>query len=127
MNINIPQGIQHVNEFVVEAKDTAKQYGSGLVEVLATPAMIAMMEKTALETVLEYLPKGKNTVGTEICVKHLKASPVGARVRYEAQIKKAEGKKLEFAVHAWDGDMLVGTGTHTRYIIDTEQFMAKLK
>ncbi|PLX10136.1 MAG: thioesterase [Marinilabiliales bacterium] len=111
----------------VEEKDTAAAYGSGMVKVFASPAMIAFMENTALKAVLDFLPQGYNTVGTAVNVSHIKATPVGMKVTCKAEIVKIEGRKLVYAVKAWDEEGLIGEGEHTRFIIDLERFMSKLK
>ena len=122
----LKEGIEKELEIIVTPKDTAKSYGSGLVEVFATPAMIALMEKTALQLVIPFLEKGKNTVGTEICVKHIKATPLGKRVQSYAKLTEINGSKLKFEVEAYDEDGLIGTGIHKRYIIDEKAFMEGL-
>lgn len=119
-------GIEKELEIIVAPKDTAKAYGSGLVEVFATPAMIALMEKTALELVMPFLEAGKNTVGTEICVKHVKATPLGQVVQSYARLTEIKGAKLVFEVEAYDEAGLIGIGTHKRYIIDEKEFMSRL-
>jgi predicted thioesterase len=73
------------------------------------------------------LPEGQNTVGTEICVKHIKATPIGDVVYAEAELIEVEGRKLIFKVSAWDNEGEIGSGTHTRFIIDSKRFMDKLK
>jgi len=116
------EGIEKELEIIVTPKDLASAYGSGNVEVLATPAMIALMEKTCLQLVAPYIPKGHNTVGTAVNIKHIKATPVGAVVQSYAKLKEIKGNKLTFEVEAYDQNGLIGMGLHTRYIIDEEEF-----
>ncbi|HON71414.1 MAG: thioesterase family protein [Tenuifilum sp.] len=125
MEFNIPLGIEFTATEMVTKDNTASKYGSGLVDVFATPAMVALMEKAALNAVLPHLPHGFNTVGTEICVKHTKATPLGWEVHSKATLKEVDGKKLVFDVVAWDSEGEIGRGTHTRYIIDSKRFMEK--
>lgn len=127
MDIQINVGIKGQLEEKVIYENTAAKFGSGLVEVYATPAMITLMEKTAMLSVLPHLPQGFNTVGTEVNVKHLKASPLGHTIRCESELIEVDGRKLVFKVFAKDDEGDIGHGTHTRFIIETEKFMAKLK
>lgn len=126
MEFNLKEGITYTAKQVVERKDTAAEYGSGLVEVFATPAMIALMENAALKTVLPYLGDDHNTVGFEVNVKHLKPTPVGMQVECTATLLEVDGKKLVFKVVATDEEGKIGEGMHTRYIINSKKFMDKL-
>ncbi len=125
MEIIIPVGVEYTATEMVTNENTASKYGSGLVDVFATPAMIALMEKAALNAVKPYLPNGFSTVGTEVCVKHTKATPMGWEVHSKATLKEVDNKKLVFEVVAWDKEGEVGRGYHTRFIIDSKRFMDK--
>jgi fluoroacetyl-CoA thioesterase len=120
-------GIEGHSEIIVKIEDTAASYGSGLIEVFATPAMIGLMESTAQLSIQSFLDEGFITLGTEVNIKHLKATPVGMNVRCETKLISIEGKKLVFEVSAFDEVAMIGNGTHSRYIVDAEKFMAKLK
>ncbi len=119
-------GLKAEFEIIVSPKDTASQYGSGNLDVFATPAMIALMEKTAMQCIAKHLQKGQNTVGTEINVKHVKATAVGEAVLCVAELIEIDCSKLTFTVEAFDSEGIIGDGTHKRFLIDEEQFMAKL-
>jgi predicted thioesterase len=127
MDVNLKPGLPGTLTITVSAEDTAARYGSGLVEVFATPAMIALMEKTAQLSVQPHLPEGYITLGTAISVTHLKASPVGMKVHCESTLISAEGRKLEFLVKASDEKGLIGEGTHQRTMVNAERFMEKLR
>lgn len=126
MEFNLEIGIRYTAKQKVELKDTAAQYGSGLVEVFATPAMIALMENAALNTVLPYLGDDHNTVGFEVNIRHLKPTPVGMQVECTATLTEVEGKKLVFKLEATDEEGKIGEGTHIRYIINSKKFMQNL-
>ncbi len=127
METEIGIGLSHEEKMEVTRQDTAAVYGSGALEVFATPAMIALMEKTSLMCVSGKLGEGNTTVGTKVDISHLKASPVGATILCEAKLIEVDRRRLVFEVRCYDGDILVGEGRHERFIVDGEKFMDKLK
>jgi len=126
MELKLHPGITHTETQKVEYKDTAANYGSGLVEVFATPAMIALMEHASLKAVMPFLGQELSTVGFEVNVRHIKPTPIGMEVTCTATLKEVDGKKLTFHVIAFDEEGKIGEGTHIRYIIDSKKFMEKL-
>lgn len=118
-------GIKGKQEITVTEDKTAKVYGSGTLEVFGTPAMIALMENTALKSVADVIGEGNGTVGTKLDVNHVAATPVGMKVICETELIKVEGRALTFAVKAFDECGLIGEGTHERFIIIEEKFQAK--
>ncbi len=122
----IPVGIVYKKELIVTQKDTAIVYGSGLLPVFATPAMIAFMENVAHESVAPYLPASLTTVGTEININHLKASAIGQKLTCKSSLIKVNKRQLCFHVEVYDDVDIIGSGTHTRVVVDKEKFMAKV-
>ena len=118
-------GIRNRTEMSVTKDLTADAWGSGGQPVFATPAMIAMMENTAWASVEPCMEEGRTTVGTRVDVSHLSASPVGAHISCESELVETDGRRLVFKVSAYDDAGLIGEGTHERFIIDTEKFMAR--
>ena len=112
---------------VVEEKHTARHLGSGGINVLATPIMIALMENAGRNAVEPFLPAGQLTVGAEINVKHLAPTPMGMRVTARAELVAVDGRTLTFRVQAHDEREQVGEGTHVRAIINLERFLARVK
>ena len=118
-------GIKGSASCVVGPEDTAKALGSGAVDVFSTPKLVALMEKAALLSVRDYLDEGMDTVGTHLDISHNAATPVGMTVRAEAELIEVDRRRLVFSVKAWDETELVGEGTHERFIIDRDKFLAK--
>jgi predicted thioesterase len=127
MSNELKAGVSYTSEKVVTKDDTAVKYGSGLVEVFATPALVGLMENAAMNAVLPYLADGTNTVGVEIQTTHSKATPVGMKVKSTATLTKIDGRRLHFEIAAFDEKGEIGRGTHDRYIIDVERFMSKVQ
>ncbi len=126
MEIKIPVGHTFKVEQIVEEKHTAAQYGSGLAKVFSTPALVALMENAAYRSLEEFLPQGFSSVGTEICIKHLKATLPGDKVYAISKVVEVDRRRIEFEVEAYDSKGLIGQGRHQRFIIENQKFMAKL-
>ena len=119
-------GLKHISELTVTDSVTAIKIGSGDMPVLATPAMMALMENAAMLAVADELPEGCTTVGGHIESSHLKPSKIGDKVTATAEVTKVDGKKIEFKVSAYFGEALLGEGTHLRFIVDRKRFISKL-
>ena len=126
MEFQLKIGISSLIETVVTENDSAIKYGSGTLDVYATPAMIALMENAAKSCVGLHLPTQYTTVGIEVNIKHLKPTAIGSKVKCEAVLQDIKGKKLFFNVIAWDEKEKIGEGLHVRYIVESEDFMKKL-
>ena len=123
----LKKGLSHTSETTVNAGNTARTYGSGGLDVFATPAMVGLMENAAMTAVATELPEGSSTVGAHISTSHVKPSKLGATIKATAILEEIDGRKLTFKVSASDDDGLIGEGTHIRYIVDIERFMSKIK
>ena len=127
MKIPMEEGKQIELKTVVNDTDTARIYGSGLLDVYSTPAMVALMEKASMELVQPYLEEGHGTVGISLDIRHMKAIPVGEAIRCISTFKGREGNQLSFEVKVMRGQDAVGEGIHKRYIIDEKRFLSKIK
>lgn len=119
-------GLTYTSRLTVGNENTAIALGSGDMPVLATPAMMALMENAAMLAVASALEEGDTTVGGHIESSHLRPTPVGAEVSATATLEKIEGRKLYFNIIAHQGDVVIGEGTHLRFIVNKEKFMSKL-
>lgn len=119
-------GIKGFKEITVTKELTAISMGSGDLEVYATPAMIALMEGTASESVKPEFEEGQGSVGTSIDTKHLAATPVGMYVRCESELVEVDGRRLVFNITAYDEKDKIGEGTHERFIISNDKFQSKV-
>ena len=109
----------------VEREDTAYEVGSGSLLVYATPCMVALMEGAACEAIAEAIPEGKTSVGIELNISHVSATPVGMEVYAEAEVTAVEKNILTFKVAAYDEAGLIGEGTHKRALVTTQKFLEK--
>ena len=123
--MSIEIGMKGRAETVVTPDNTAQAAGSGLVPVFATPWMIALMENAAVRAVQGALASDEGTVGTRLDVTHDDATPIGMKVWAEAEVTAVEGRKLTFAVSAYDEAGKIGRGSHERFVIKTDKFLAR--
>jgi predicted thioesterase len=120
-------GLKGTAELVVGEEHTAPRIGSGLVHVLATPVMINLIEAAALAAVEHLLPPGYQSLGTHLDITHIAATPVGMRVRAEAELTGIDGRTIAFRVAARDERELIGQGRHQRVVVDLERFDRRVK
>lgn len=119
-------GMRGNASLTVGEEQTAAAFGAGGVRVLGTPVMIGLMENAAWQLVQPELPPGETTVGTLVNVRHLAATPIGGQVVATAELVEIDGRKLVFKVSARDDTQLIGEGTHERFSIVLERFLARL-
>lgn len=121
----ITPGIKGHREEVATAEKSARHIGSGNVGVFATAMMIAMMEKTCLDSVLPFLEEGQDTVGIHVDVSHCSATPIGMKVWCDSELVEVDRRRLVFKVSAYDEKGLIGEGRHERFIILKDKFLEK--
>lgn len=122
----IQVGIIREDKRTVGQEDTAVAMQSGDISVYATPALVAFLEYTAKELIRKYLDDNETTVGIKMDINHIKASKVGVAIRSKAEVIKVDGKKITFKVEAFEGETLIGFGTHERFVVDKIKFISKL-
>jgi fluoroacetyl-CoA thioesterase len=123
----IPIGTKGSCAKTVASADLASTLDASLAAVLSTPTMIAMMEQAAIDAIKPFLDAGESSVGMSIEVSHTAATPPGHRTRAEAEVTKVEGRRLEFAVRAFDDIEQIGSGSHRRAVVDAAKFIDRLK
>lgn len=119
-------GLKGEDHLTVVHENTAAAYASDAVEVFATPAMIGLMEGASFNAIKDYLEEGQTSVGTRVDVRHLAATPLGHKVRAEAEVIEVEGKRVVFQVVAYDELEKIGEGQHERFIVDFERFISRV-
>ena len=123
--MSVTVGMKARVEDLVTEQNTAISAGSGTLPVFATPFMCALMEKAAWMAIAPALNEGDSSVGTKLNISHLSATPVGLKVWAESEVTAVDGKRIEFKVTAGDEKGLIGEGTHERFIVTDERFLAK--
>ncbi len=119
-------GLTREETFIVDDQHTAYHIGSGDERVLGTPWMISFMERVSNRLVAEYLPEGFMSVGIQVDVKHLAATPVNAQVKIFAEVLEVVKNRVKLSIAAWDDQEKVGEGTHWRAVVEKERFMKRV-
>ena len=117
--------MKHEARELVTMEKSAKAMGSGSLPVYATPAMSCLMEKAAAQLLEEHAEPGWTSVGGAISLRHEAPTPIGGSVRAEAEVTAVEGRRVEFRIAAFDEAGEIGQGTHTRFLVQAERFLAK--
>jgi fluoroacetyl-CoA thioesterase len=123
--VNVAVGLKGVARLTVGEADTARALGSGDVDVLGTPRLVALFEQATVEALHGILEADQTTVGMRVQIDHLQPTPVGAEVTVEASLDKIEGRRISFTVTASDSGGLVAAGKVTRVVVDRTKFMSK--
>ena len=123
----IKKGLVHEESFQVAEEHSAIQVGSGGSQVLATPWLIAFMERVAYRMLEELLPEGRSSVGGLVDIRHMAPTPIGSTVRVRAEIEDLQGSSVVFGVQAWDQVEKIGQGSHQRVVIDEARFLKRLE
>lgn len=118
-------GLKSRAETLVNGSNTANAVGSGLVPVFATPCMIALMENASVRAIQPRLEEGESSVGTRMDITHDAPTPVGMKVWAEARVTAVDGRKITLEVAAFDERGPIGQGTHERFIVRPDKFLAK--
>ena len=124
--MEIKTGIKGYTELTVTDAMSAKELGSGLLPVYSTPSLVAMMENTCSNSMLDYMDEGWGTVGISLDIKHTAATPIGMKVHAESELIEVDGRRLVFDVKAYDECGEIGYGKHERFIINNEKFMSRV-
>ena len=117
-------GMKHTQEWVVEEKHTTQRAGY---RVFSTPSMTLLVESTANQLAAPHLKPGQGQVGTQVTVRHMGPTPMGKKVRAEAELVAIDRRKLSFKVKVYDEVEQVGEAEHERFVIDQDKYIERLK
>ena len=113
--------------FTVEPQHTIEFAGDGMPAVLSTPTIIQILERTARQSLLQYLEEGERSVGIEVEIRHLAPAPVGSTVTCSTRIIRADGREIIFHVEARDTQEVLARGAHKRHVIRVDRFAKRVK
>jgi fluoroacetyl-CoA thioesterase len=123
----IHPGMIREDSFTIAMENSAIHLGSGSTRVLATPWMIAFMERVSHRLLTCCLPEGLSSVGSHLDVRHIAPTPVGATIRVKAEVLSVEGNRIFFSIQAWDEQEKIGEGRHERVVIDEQRFLKRVE
>ena len=118
-------GLKGKEQAIVSLSKSAKEMGSGSLEVFATPSLVALMEAASVNCIHGLLEQGQTTVGISINVKHTSPTPLGMTVGAESELVEIDGRRLVFKITAYDTAGVIGTATHERMIVDGAKLLEK--
>ena len=122
----IAPGITGTKQWTVSNGHLASSWGSGLMDVLATPVLVGFCEEVARQSVDPLLPAGQQTVGTKVTIEHLAATPIGMKVTVQSELVEVDGRRLVFAIEAHDERELIARCEHQRFVIDEQRFVTRI-
>ncbi|MEP7361980.1 MAG: thioesterase family protein [Acidobacteriota bacterium] len=123
---NIPPGASHEKRMLVTTELAIDHLGREDARVLATPNLVWQLELAAREAILPFLDGGEESVGTEVHIRHLAATPIGMSVAFRARVEQVEGRRVRFLVEAEDEREIIANGTHERFVVQIAKFVALL-
>ena len=122
----IPAGATHEKRMLVTTEIAVDHLGREDARVLATPHLVWQLELAAREAILPFLDEGEESVGTEVHIRHLAATPIGMSVAFRARVEQVEGRRVRFLVEAEDEREMVASGTHERFVVQIAKFVSRL-
>ena len=125
--MELKEGLMFEQSTIVTPDMSAIKVGSGLVDVLATPAMIAFVEKVCSEAIMPYLQPNEVSVGLEVNTRHVAASKIGSKITCKARINQIVKNRIAFSVAIYEGEKIIGMIGHIRCVVDKQKFLDKLK
>ena len=123
---NISVGLRHERKMLVTSELAIDFLGVETARVLATPHLVWQIEMTCRETIKPRLPEGFDSVGTEVNIKHLAATPMGMTTTFHAEVIHVDGNRIRFKVEAYDEKEKVSEGTHERYVVNVQKFATRV-
>lgn len=120
-------GLTGKASFVIVPSQSAREMGSGDLDVFSTPCLVGLMEEACWKSIASSLSEGESSVGVEMTVSHLAATPIGMEVWAESMVTAVDGKRIHFTVTAYDEAGEIGKGSHARFVVSAEKFMARIQ